>query len=285
MRAICLSTLALWLVVTPCLAEEPETATEPVPIETPEPEVTETTKPKDTFIRRLGKGFSLHKQNYVIPLTWSNVARHSEDAEFKFQFSFKQRLWKSFYFAYTQKSFWRILDQEDSRPFRETNHNPELFYRLKPERNRLGPWGLDVGYEHESNGAREPDSRSWDRVYIAPFFDFGDLRASFKVWYRLSEEQKRFPDDPEGDENPDIEDFYGNTELRLAYEFPFGHEINLATRWNFETSKGGLQFDYSIPTPNRNVFFIAQIWTGYGESLIDYNHYRTRYGIGLMFSR
>ena len=108
------------------------------------------------------------KENYLLPLTWGNRAEGSADAELKFQFSFKQQLYDGLYFAYTQKSFWRVLDGEDSRPFRETNYNPELFWRLLRTTPEGLSWGGDLGFEHESNGAREPTSRSWNRLYLAP---------------------------------------------------------------------------------------------------------------------
>ncbi|WP_221252075.1 phospholipase A [Desulfuromonas versatilis] len=242
------------------------------------------------FIQWIGTGFSMHKQNYLLPLTWGNRAHGSEDSELKFQLSFKQRIASSnFFIGYTQKSFWRILDQDDSRPFRETNYNPELFYRYLSSEHPWGSWGADAGYEHESNGAREPTSRSWDRLYLKPFIEYGRLRTDLKLWHRLSEDVKETPDDPAGDENPDIEKFYGYGELRLGYEFANrfqdGHMATLLTRWNFATAKGGLQFDYSLPTPSRNLFLFAHLWTGYGESLIDYNRSLTRYGIGVMFKR
>jgi phospholipase A1 len=89
--------------------------------------------------------------------------------------------------------------------------------------------------------------------------------------------------DPAGDENPDIEEFYGYGELRLSYESLRRHRALLMLRWNFATDKGGLQLDYSIPTRIENLFIHTQLWTGYGESLIDYNRSLTRYGVGLQF--
>jgi phospholipase A1/A2 len=233
-------------------------------------------------LRRVRGGFSLHRDNYLIPFTWSNSADSSSDAELQFQFSIKQQLYRGLAFAYTQKSFWRFLDQRNSRPFRETNHNPELFYRLKSSAREGRGWGADLGLEHQSNGSREPNSRSWNRVYFAPFIDYGPLRAELKLWRRLAEDAKTTPDDPTGDENPDIVDFYGYGELRLAYIHPSRQRAALMTRWNFATHKGALQLDYSLPSGTRNLFFYGQFWTGYGESLIDYNRSITRYGFGLL---
>ncbi|MFA5516900.1 MAG: phospholipase A [Desulfuromonadales bacterium] len=237
---------------------------------------------EDGFFRRIREGFSLYRENYLLPLTWPENASSSHDAELKFQFSFMQQIWRGLTFAYTQKSFWRVLDQDDSRPFRETNYNPELFYRLRYAKPAGLGWGADVGIEHESNGSREPDSRSWNRVYVAPVVEYGPLQAEIKLWRRLSEDAKETPEDPSGDENPDIVDYYGYGELRLAYTNRHRHRASLMTRWNFATEKGALELAYSIPTGTRNLFIYGQFWTGYGESLIDYNRSLTRYGIGML---
>jgi phospholipase A1 len=202
--------------------------------------------------------------------------------ELKFQFSFKQQIYDGLYFAYTQKSFWRVLDQEESRPFRETNFNPALFYRLLRPAPSWGAWGGDLGIEHESNGTREPTSRNWNRVYLAPFVEYGRLRAELKLWRRLSEEAKKTPEDTSGDENPDISDFYGYGELRLAYVNRWQHRAAMMARWNFATDNGAVQLDYSVPTGTKNLFIYGQFWSGYGESLIDYNRSITRYGIGVL---
>jgi len=228
---------------------------------------------------KIGKGLSLHKQTYLLPLTWGSNDSGLEDAELKFQLSLKQKLFGSnFYAAYTQKSFWRLLDDKDSRPFRETNYNPEFFYRLLPENNPLGNWGSDFGYEHESNGSSEPKSRSWDRLYIRPYYEYQKFSTELKIWYR-------FREDVSEDDNPGIEDYYGYGELKIAYEFENNRMLSGIGRWNPNTGRSGLQFDYSFPLPGKDVFLFAQLWTGYGESLVDYNNCITSFGFGVMFKR
>jgi len=247
----------------------------------------------DSLVDWLGAGLSMHKENYLLFPTWNDRADNSDDMEVKLQLSLKQQILDSrFYVAYTQKSFWRVMDQADSRPFRETNHNPELFFRYvaPPEKvGRFSAWGADIGAEHESNGAREPISRSWNRLYVTPFVTWGNLRADLKIWQRLSEEVKDDPLDPAGDENPNIEDYLGNGELRLSYLFKnrymSGSLASLRTRWSFETDRGALQLDLSRPTKSKHVYVFAHLFTGYGESLIDYNRSVTRYGVGVMFKR
>jgi len=241
-----------------------------------------STPPAESIFQRLSRGFSLHRENYLLPLTWGNRAAKTADAELKFQLSFKQQLYDGLYFAYTQKSFWRILDGADSRPFRETNYNPEIFYRLQGKTESGVTWGGDLGVEHESNGAREPTSRSWNRLYLAPSIGYQRLWAELKIWYRLGEEVKESPEDPAGDENPDIEKFYGYGELRLAYVSRKGHRAAVMGRYNFATNKGGLLVDYGLATGVKNLYVYSQLWTGYGESLIDYNRSITRYGVGIL---
>ena len=76
-----------------------------------------------------GPGLSLHKEMFSLPYTYSSEY-HGNRSEAVFQISAKHRLFGSrFYFAYTQISFWQAYDHYNSAPFRETNYNPEIFYR------------------------------------------------------------------------------------------------------------------------------------------------------------
>jgi len=270
--AICWICLLLMWSAPLLAADEPATGTE------------------DPSVHWVGKGLSLYKSNYLLPLTWGNRSETRADAELQFQISFKQQVYDwPVYFAYTQKSFWRVLDTADSRPFRETNYNPEVFYRYPGRSRDLLSWGIDAGGEHESNGAREPESRSWNRLYLRPFVSYDRLRATLKVWYRWPESEKTGPQDTGGDENPDIYKYYGYGELSLGYMFKEGwlqeHMLNTRLRYNPATGKGAVQVDYSLPTPRRNAFWVAYLWNGYGESLIDYNRAITRFGLGVMLKR
>jgi phospholipase A1/A2 len=137
------------------------------------------------------KGFSPHKENYILPITIADYRNDRENKEIKFQISIKQRLIRLYgwaaYFAYTQKSFWQAYDKNKSFPFRENNFNPEFFIRTKM-------WSgirYDLGIEHESNGQKMPDSRSWNRIYLLPYYENNYLISSLKIWYRLKEDKKK----------------------------------------------------------------------------------------------
>lgn len=229
----------------------------------------------------LPEGLSLYRANYALPLTWSDDAEGSEDVEFKYQLSFQYQVARTpVYVAYTQTAYFRWLDDENSRPFRETNYNPEVWYRFRPGRLRPDWLGLDIGYEHESNGEDLPDSRSWDRTYVRAWFDQADWYGSLKVWSRVPEGKPSTPEDPDGDDNPDIVDYYGHHELRLEYTFEDGERLSALSRYSFSDHHGALRLDYAWPTGGGSGYWYLQLFSGYGESLETFRENRTRIGIG-----
>lgn len=227
-----------------------------------------------------------HKPIFILPATYSRDY-DSDQTEVLFGVSAKLRpLGPALYFAYSQRSFWSLYDASHSRPFRETNYNPEIFYRYLPARPE-SPfiWGLDGGYEHESNGHDIPESRSWDRLYLAPFFERAGTAMQLKIWYRLPEDEKKSPEDPSGDDNPDIDDFYGYTEFNLHRRVGRDRRYHLMLRGNPATGRGAIEFDHSWRLGDGDLFGHAYVWHGYGESLQDYNDSVTRIGVGFALSR
>lgn len=224
------------------------------------------------------KGLSVHKELYILPLT--NADRYQgAQTEIEFQISVKQRILDSnFYFGYTQKSFWQAYDINNSSPFRETNYNPEIFYRTGLDTVRFGKWKIDTGFEHESNGRDGTNSRSWNRVYVAPYLPRENSLWYFKLWYRI-------PVDLGSDDNPDILNYMGYGELHYRKRFGNGHMINAMLRGNINTGKGAISVNYSIPGPSDNYYYLLRLWSGYGESLIDYNRPVNRIGLGFIFAR
>ena len=235
----------------------------------------------------LGKGLSLYKPNYFLPLSWSDESDDDGDSEAQFQISFKQRIGHTHvFFAYTQVSFWRIWDNEDSRPFRETNFNPEIFYRLRAKKNPLGAFDMDIGFEHESNGQSLPESRSWNRVYLRPIYRTRDWRVQLKLWARVgASDLPSTVDNPDGDDNPDITDFMGYHELELDWEFAGERRLSLMNRYNFREDNGALRLRYSEPTNVQGFYWFLQLFHGYGESLIDYDREISRVALGIALSR
>jgi phospholipase A1 len=235
---------------------------------------------------RTGPGLSLHKDMFMLPVTISS-AYYGARTEAVFQISAKHRIFNTpIYFAYTQISFWQAYDHNNSAPFRETNYNPELFYRTDLLTLSRAFIGADFGFEHESNGQKPPISRSWNLIYVSPYYCRSELLLYLKLRYRIPEKAKAYPDAAVGDDNPDITDFLGYSDLQMFYRFPWRHLVHITLRGNVATGRGGITLSYSVPVPRSELsYFIVRASNGYGESLVDYNKPLTRIGFGIMFSR
>jgi phospholipase A1/A2 len=255
--------------------------------------------------RASGEPFALlpHRPNYLLPVTQQHLAgsvasaQPRRDLEAQFQVSFKFALTPPLlgnhvlpFFGYTGRSWWQVYRSEQSRPFREYNHEPELFVALPGSQLDFLGWRhriLTVGLNHQSNGRSMPDSRSWNRVIVEAFFDRGASNwASLKLWRRIPERAKRNANDNDGDDNPDITRFIGHTELRLGHVSAGGQNTTLMLRRSFQRSgKGAAQLDWSAPTGySPSLRFTAQFFDGYGDSLADYNVRLRRIGLGLMLN-
>ena len=231
---------------------------------------------------------SWHRPTFILPYTYS-PDYDGHDSELVFQVSAKLRLLGlPLYFAYSQRSFWSVYDSEESRPFRETIYAPELFYRWVPYLGlRLQDWGLgaDFGAEHESNGQDLPRSRSWNRVYVSPFFERGGTAVQLKTWYRLPEDEKKDDEDASGDDNPDIDDYYGWTQLDVFQRSGRANRWHLMGRFNPGTARGAINLEYSWRISRGDLFAHAYVFHGYGETLGDYNDSVTRVGLGFALAR
>jgi len=237
-----------------------------------------------------------YKPNYLLPLTFnsniqsSNVrkdvvsADELQPVEIKFQLSFKipvlvdiADLPLSLYFGYTQVSFWQAYNGSNSSPFRETNYEPEMF--LQWVRSiKLGPdWHFKLAtlnLTHQSNGKTEPASRSWNRIESKFVFENGNFTLALNPWIRFSE-------DAESDNNPDLLDYYGHGKIYAIYQMDT-HNFSITGRNNLESgfSKGSLEFDWSFPIHGR-IRGYFQLFSGYGNSLIEYNEYTNTIGLGI----
>jgi phospholipase A1 len=207
-----------------------------------------------------------------------------DDTEAQFQLSIKAPLAvglfdkADIYLAYTNRSFWQVYNSDISAPFRETNHEPELWLQFRPDWEIFGFTNTAnaIGIVHQSNGRGGVLSRSWNRIYANLAVERGNLALAFKPWYRIQE-------DEEDDDNPDITDYLGHYELRAAYKWK-EHTFSGMSRNNLESSfsKGTVELGWSFPLGNYPYLKgYVQFFNGYGESLIDYNQHTNRIGIGL----
>ena len=245
-----------------------------------------------------------NRPNYLLPLSYHdspNLASTNgngleERTEAKFQLSFKFPAWidmfgtsGDLYLAYTGQFYWQAFDVDQSRPFRESNHEPELFVDFDTNWNLFGVQFLGtidtvrIGLVHQSNGQDLPQSRSWNRVYAQFFWEYEDLLISVKPWIRIPDPDKDGPDDPRGDDNPNIERFVGQMKTVVAWRN--GNDTYSAVwRNNLRAdNRGSLEVGWSFPLTGRLRGYV-QGFTGYGESLIDYDDAHNRIGIGLLLT-
>ena len=179
--------------------------------------------------------------------------------------------------SYTQRSWWQAFNRSASSPFRETNYEPQLFVGWATD-YQLGDWTLrdiETGFNHQSNGRSDPTSRSWNRVYARLMVQNGNFQAQIKPWYRIPESSSK-------DDNPDITKYMGYYEAQIGYEW--GESVFTAKgHYNWNTGYGGGELGWSYPM-TKTLRFYTQLYSGYGESMIDYNFNQTRFGVGIMLN-
>lgn len=231
-------------------------------------------------------GFEPHKFNYIIPanVSSSKEPNQSKQVETKFQISIKKILLDDLfakdldlYFAYTQQSFWQLYDNQNSRPFRESNYEPSLYLSYPLDKYDLFFDRVDFGYVHQSNGGDLNNSRSWDRFFVEGIYSYENFTMALKAWYRI-------PESADKDDNPDINKYLGYGELTFGYLWN-KHLLTTTLRNNLrEDNKGSILLDYSYPI-YKNLYLYLQFFNGYGESLRDYNNSINRFGVGILFNR
>lgn len=204
--------------------------------------------------------------------------------EAKYQLSLKTKIAEDLFgdngdvwMGYTQTSHWQVYNDDVSRPFRETTYEPDASFVWRTEYELLGWTGrlLGVTLNHQSNGRSEPFSRSWNRIMLDIGLDRDGWALMVRPWWRVSERDSI-------DDNPDISDYLGRADLQLVRVWN-GHEFALMARHSLrggERSHGAVQFDWAFPIM-QELRGHVQLFDGYGESLIDYNHRAWYVGLGV----
>lgn len=186
----------------------------------------------------------------------------------------------SLWFAYSQQSYWQVFSPSLSRPFRSTDHEPELIYVLPLQSAQEGNWRLrfgGLGLVHQSNGQSLPYSRSWNRAYLMAGAERGPFQLQARVWRRLRE-------DAVDDDNPRISDYIGRGELRGSWQANPDNLFAATLRHSLKRSgRGSLRLEWFRSLGKENtggLQFHTQLFSGYGDSLLDYNRRRTVLSVG-----
>jgi phospholipase A1/A2 len=194
------------------------------------------------------------------------------------------RKWRAgLYFGYTQRMFWDL--SQESIPIYDITFSPELFVRaVSPGSTSVGApmLGIQAGARHQSNGEDGADSRSFNTLYVEPSVGFGlgngwTLTAAPRLWAYVGSK--------EGNER--IARYRGYTGLTLDLKQTDGLGIRTYLQGNIEGGRGSAEVDVSYSLrrwTGLNLYLYSQLYTGYGEALIDYDERNTRlrFGIGIV---
>jgi len=247
-----------------------------------------------------------YRSNYVLPYYYSSninkqpstptrgpVEEESDyqSQEVKLQFSFRTKVLEDFllpnadlWLAYTQTSLWQAWNKDISRPFRSTDHNPDIFYVIPVSQKfdlipgNLGLEMVRVGLAHHSNGQSKPESRSWNYWHVSAAMGLGPVLLESTYKNRVNESREK-------DDNPDLIYFKGNLETRLTSMVGRSTVSLERSSQYFSMQRGSWEFNVTYPlTRNQpeGVRIQLQIFSGYGETLLDYNHRQNRIGIGFL---
>lgn len=190
----------------------------------------------------------------------------------------------SLWFGYSQQSYWQLFNSDISRPFRTTDHEPEVFY-VYPTDAKL-PFGWrwrysGIGLVHQSNGQSNPLSRSWNRWYLMTGAELGNRwQVNAKIWKRIKESALE-------DDNPYIQDYIGRGEIKLGWNVNQQNYLSVSARGSLGQGKGSGRVEWLRTLGEgwnggkSNLRLHVQLFSGYGDSLIDYNKKRTVLSVGL----
>lgn len=228
--------------------------------------------------------FSINKDNYFI----------SGKEDVKIRVSAKYNLLYPFnlgiYMGYTEVAFWDIYKK--SSPFREFNHNPEVFWLIKEGNNIFNNTDLSFidfikisPYEHMSNGKDGDASRSIDRTYAELQVSAGgkvNFGLRTKAWCFYGKSRK----------NRDIDEYigHGEAELFAAVIGDMGKDFPLYKLYvkggvgdSFDKGWVNAGFIFPIITAYIQPRIMIDIFHGYAESMIDYNKKDTQVRAGTVF--
>lgn len=219
------------------------------------------------------------------------------NTEIRLQLSFKYQLFgdpgavgpghsllNGIHFGYTQRMFWDWAAQ--SSPFRNIDFMPEIFYLVPAQHVADGiSLGGQFGLRHASNGKDGEDSRSINTIYFQPVAStpIGDgyrLSVGPMVEFYVGSLK----------DNPDIKQYRGNTGLFVEIDDADGLRLSTETRYSFKSGRASLNAELTYPfdriiDTSLNLYLIGQFFTGYGETLLDYNRQDTRLRVGFAIVR
>lgn len=257
-------------------------------------------------------GFQAYKANFFLPVSIADCVYPTYDpadryrqVEAEFQYSFNIDLFNDLFtlneifgVAMTSYGFWQMYSP--SSPFREVNYNPEIYILVPLINDTIGLKTLKLTYSHLSNGQGDIEtadinasncpecdvylnrsrSRAWNYISSVFEFQYDSFLVDVTLWAKIDVRMFNIKDD-----NPDIIDYYGWGELDIIH-FYGQHQFEMMARLNPLTGYGAVRTGWSYPFFDReSIYWYVKGFSGYGESLIDYNRYINKIGFGFSFFR
>lgn len=176
------------------------------------------------------------------------------------------------YFAYTQLFLWQIYNSR-TLYIREVNYEPIFWIRYHFRENMFANLQLD----HQSNGKGGYMEISWNRVIGYAEFTSKNWYAQINLWVPF------WILYPKHHSSHDLAYYLGYDRIVLSYNWK---DIVLSVEGqNLESgfTRGHIMASISYAATSRVKLYL-QYFRGYGQTLIEYDHRTTSYGVGIALS-
>ncbi|RDU54790.1 phospholipase [Helicobacter sp. MIT 00-7814] len=237
----------------------------------------------ETFLGRL----YLQNPIYALPYYYSFSKPYDSNIanEVKYQFSFRipiVNLNKKYFifFAYTQTSFFQLYNKADSRPFRDIDYSPELYWAYENASKTLRH--IRIGFKHTSNGERALRSRTQNQILGSlklqhNFSERAKVGAVLNAWIWTGLHYDGFLHD-----NPDLVRYRGYADI-LLYANYGDHLLEayltpIVADYSFYKPRFVLGYTYRL---THNIGLYVQYTNGYGDNIYEYNIHSNRAGLGV----
>ena len=224
---------------------------------------------------------SLYHINYILPFYYTGSPykeiyrghtpgfQSINRQEVKFQLSLLILLYRfadhdALNIAYTQTSYWQLYN--NSAFFRETDYQPEVIWSHFLNKH----FELDAGLSHQSNGQGGNIERSWNRVYINLIYKGGNYYINVKPWLLV------FKKNSSDLHNSDIADYSGYGDITFGYKMN-KHLFSITGR-NLKHPTVDATWNFPVYA---SLHGFLQLFSGYGQSLMEYDHHTNSVGIGI----
>ena len=212
--------------------------------------------------------------------------------EAKFQLSLRTKIAQDvllpggdLWLAFTQQAMWQICNGEDSKPFRNTDYEPEAIF-VRADLAKLRTCRSAGNGATRSSVSRTSRTASPTRCRAAGTASTWAPASSAATGGSRRATNRRINEDLATDNNPDLRQLPRPRRVPAELELGAAHRL-AAYRTTLRNVKyGALEFEWTYPIyhdqPNGLRWYV-QAFRGYGETLTDYNFRQTSIGAGVTF--